>query len=75
MSRLCGIRRRFVPVALAILGAGGSASAQLQVGSFVSGERRMYLEMSPLVEGQKFDLDLSFEVAGPRKVKVVVRNP
>src|SRR5688572_27471305 len=28
----------------------------------------------PLVEGQKFDLELLFEVAGPRKVKVVVRN-
>lgn len=28
----------------------------------------------PLVEGQKFDLELLFEVAGPRKVTVVVRN-
>ncbi len=29
----------------------------------------------PLVEGQKFELELQFEVAGPRKVAVVVRNP
>ncbi len=29
----------------------------------------------PLVEGQKFDLELLFEVAGPRKVKVVVKKP
>lgn len=29
----------------------------------------------PLVEGQKFDLELLFEVGGPRKVEVVVRNP
>jgi hypothetical protein len=29
----------------------------------------------PLVEGQKFDLDLMFEVAGPRKVRVIVRKP
>ncbi len=28
----------------------------------------------PLVEGQKFQLDLLFEVAGPRKVQVVVRR-
>jgi copper(I)-binding protein len=28
----------------------------------------------PLVEGQKFDLELQFEVAGPRKVPVVVRR-
>jgi hypothetical protein len=28
----------------------------------------------PLVEGQVFDLELVFEVAGPRKVKVVVRS-
>ena len=29
----------------------------------------------PLVEGQSFELDLVFEVAGARKVKVVVRKP
>lgn len=29
----------------------------------------------PLVEGQKFDLELLFELAGPRKVKVTVRKP
>jgi copper(I)-binding protein len=29
----------------------------------------------PLVEGQKFDLELLFEVAGPRKVRVNVRKP
>jgi len=29
----------------------------------------------PLVEGQTFDLELLFEVAGPRKVKVTVRKP
>jgi copper(I)-binding protein len=29
---------------------------------------------APLVEGQKFDLELQFEVAGPRKVPVVVRR-
>jgi copper(I)-binding protein len=29
----------------------------------------------PLVEGQKFELALQFEVAGPRKVKVEVRKP
>ncbi|MEX0735538.1 MAG: copper chaperone PCu(A)C [Steroidobacteraceae bacterium] len=29
----------------------------------------------PLVEGQMFDLELLFEVAGPRKVKVTVRKP
>ncbi|MGH8198074.1 MAG: copper chaperone PCu(A)C [Steroidobacteraceae bacterium] len=29
----------------------------------------------PLVEGQKFDLELLFEVAGPRQVKVTVRRP
>jgi copper(I)-binding protein len=29
----------------------------------------------PLVEGQTFDLELQFEVAGPRKVRVVVRKP
>ena len=29
----------------------------------------------PLVEGQKFELELLFEVAGPRKVRVVVRKP
>ncbi|MGH8130839.1 MAG: copper chaperone PCu(A)C [Steroidobacteraceae bacterium] len=29
----------------------------------------------PLVEGQKFDLELLFEVAGPRKVKVALRKP
>ncbi len=28
----------------------------------------------PLVEGQKFDLELLFEVAGPRKVRVAVRK-
>ena len=28
----------------------------------------------PLVEGQKFQLDLLFEVVGPRKVQVVVRK-
>ena len=28
----------------------------------------------PLVEGQKFQLDLLFEVAGPRRVEVVVRK-
>jgi len=28
----------------------------------------------PLVEGQKFELELLFEVAGPRKVNVVVRK-
>jgi copper(I)-binding protein len=28
----------------------------------------------PLVEGQKFELDFLFEVAGPRKVEVVVRK-
>ena len=28
----------------------------------------------PLVEGQVFDLELVFEVSGPRKVKVVVRS-
>jgi periplasmic copper chaperone A len=28
----------------------------------------------PLVEGQKFELELLFEVAGPRKIKVVVRK-
>ncbi|MGH8244627.1 MAG: copper chaperone PCu(A)C [Steroidobacteraceae bacterium] len=29
----------------------------------------------PLVEGQKFDIELLFEVGGPRKVEVVVRKP
>jgi periplasmic copper chaperone A len=29
----------------------------------------------PLVEGQRFDLELQFELAGPRKVSVVVRKP
>jgi copper(I)-binding protein len=29
----------------------------------------------PLVGGQSFELDLVFEVAGARKVKVAVRNP
>ncbi|HEX9706568.1 MAG TPA: copper chaperone PCu(A)C [Steroidobacteraceae bacterium] len=29
----------------------------------------------PLVEGQKFDLELLFEVAGPRKVRVVIKKP
>jgi periplasmic copper chaperone A len=29
----------------------------------------------PLVEGQTFDLELQFEVAGPRRFKVVVRKP
>lgn len=28
----------------------------------------------PLVEGQVFDLELVFELAGPRKIKVVVRT-
>ena len=28
----------------------------------------------PLVEGQKFEVELQFEVAGPRKVSVVVRK-
>jgi copper(I)-binding protein len=28
----------------------------------------------PLVEGKSFELDLLFEVAGPRKVKVAVRK-
>ena len=28
----------------------------------------------PLVEGQVFDLELAFEVSGPRKVRVVVRS-
>jgi copper(I)-binding protein len=28
-----------------------------------------------LVEGQTFELELMFEVAGPRKVVVVVRKP
>jgi copper(I)-binding protein len=28
----------------------------------------------PLVEGQKFELDFVFEVAGPRKVQVIVRK-
>jgi len=30
---------------------------------------------TPLVEGQKLDLELLFEVAGPRIVKVVVKEP
>jgi periplasmic copper chaperone A len=30
---------------------------------------------APLVEGRTFDLELQFEVAGPRKVKVAVRKP
>jgi copper(I)-binding protein len=29
----------------------------------------------PLVEGKKFELELQFEVAGPRKVRVFVRKP
>ncbi|MGH8203395.1 MAG: copper chaperone PCu(A)C [Steroidobacteraceae bacterium] len=29
----------------------------------------------PLVEGQRFDLELLFEVGGPRSVEVVVRKP
>ncbi len=29
----------------------------------------------PLVEGKTFELELVFEVAGPRKVKVAVRTP
>ena len=29
----------------------------------------------PLVEGQVFELELVFEVAGPRKVRVTVRKP
>ena len=29
----------------------------------------------PLVEGQRFDLELLFEVGGPNKVEVVVRKP
>jgi copper(I)-binding protein len=29
----------------------------------------------PLVEGQKFDLELMFEVAGLRKVRVIVKKP
>jgi copper(I)-binding protein len=29
----------------------------------------------PLKEGQVFELELVFEVAGPRKVKVAVRRP
>lgn len=29
----------------------------------------------PLVEGEKFELELQFEVAGPRKVKVEIRKP
>jgi copper(I)-binding protein len=28
----------------------------------------------PLVEGQKFELDFLFEVAGPRQVEVIVRK-
>ena len=28
----------------------------------------------PLIEGQKFELELLFEVAGPRKVQVIVRK-
>jgi copper(I)-binding protein len=28
----------------------------------------------PLVEGQVFDLELAFEISGPRKVRVVVRS-
>jgi len=28
----------------------------------------------PLVDEQKFELELLFEVAGPRKIKVVVRT-
>jgi len=28
----------------------------------------------PLVEGQKFELELLFEVAGPRKIQVAVRK-
>jgi copper(I)-binding protein len=31
--------------------------------------------VEPLVEGQTFELELVFEVAGARKVKVVVRKP
>ena len=29
----------------------------------------------PLVEGQTFELELVFEMAGPRKVKVAIRKP
>jgi copper(I)-binding protein len=29
----------------------------------------------PLVEGSTFELQLLFEIAGPRKVQVVVRKP
>jgi copper(I)-binding protein len=29
----------------------------------------------PLKEGQVFELELVFEVAGPRKIKVTVRKP
>ena len=28
-----------------------------------------------LVEGQTFELELVFEMAGPRKVKIVIRKP
>ena len=69
MSRFASFRRSVVPVPLALaalLGAGGDASAQLQVGSFVSGERRMYLEMSPLVEGQNVHIELRNLPAGAR---------
>jgi hypothetical protein len=46
-----GSRKTFAALALATLVASGRATAQMQVGSFVTGERPMYLEVDQVVEG------------------------
>jgi len=46
-----GSRKAFAALALATLVATGRAAAQMQVGSFVTGERPMYLEVDQVVEG------------------------
>src|SRR5262245_40183123 len=53
--------RRAPPTGIAaalLLALAAPARSQVRVGSFVSGERPMYIEATPMVEGQPFHLEL-----------------
>lgn len=68
-DRRVAARRRahVVSFLLLLIGATGSpAAAQARFGSFVDGERPMYLEISPLVEGQPLHVELRNVPAGAK---------
>src|SRR5436190_8698788 len=69
---------RFVFIAVTSLGVlltlaiAPRATAQNQVGSFVSGERPIYLEISPLVEGQNLHVEMRNLPAKPKGPLLIV---